>query len=803
LPAGELLRLGTQIADALDRAHRAGVIHRDLKPANVMITRSGAKLMDFGLSRVTAPAASGSSSAGTLPGLSQSPTMAQALTTEGSLLGTFQYMAPEQLEGREADARSDIWALGCVLYEMATGRRAFDGRSQASLIAAILEREPASIGEMPSGASQTSASGSAPPAGLERLIRNCLAKDPEDRVQTSHDVKLQLRGIAEGAGISEIASGSGLNAGVPVQRTVRRSSPLPWAIAAAGVLAAIASFAWLYPQAHRPAPMVRFRFSAPAECREIYWPRVAPDGRSILFQGVDSTNTSRAYLQPLDQPLAHAIPGTEGVLRTYWSPDGREIAFVLQDRIVRLPIAGGTPIVIGAAAGGADISWGAKGQILMDGQNTDSLRSVPASGGELKPATRIDRNGGEVGSAWPCFLPDGEHFLFIGTLTGTVNAGNIRLGRLGSLDSKLLGTSDGRVEYAPGGWVVYVKSGTLLARKLDLGAGKLTGEPITVVENVRVGTASGHFSFSPTGVFSFASSPGGDRLALAAIDTSGRLLNAPRVLGDVGNPRPSPDGKRLLYEMRTGVSAAGGEIHVIDPARDTDTRLTFTDQHATTPVWAADGQRFAYNRFANGRPTLMLASADGLGAQDSIPLPASSGFQLFQWCADGNRLLGWGGDFHTYAVPISGASRSPALVGDPGQLAGQGQLSPDGRWLAYTSGQSPNVQIYVQSVVGAPGRWQISTTFGFHAEWIRGGRALVYENWQQQLMIVDVDTRDGFRAGNPRVLFTLPSASAGRSYKSWGAEDSGQRFWVVVPPPRTASSMIDVVTDFGALVGHK
>jgi len=688
LTSAELLRFGGQIADAIDRAHRAGVIHRDLKPANVMLAKTGAKLMDFGLSRAAAGPAGGgmTPSATNMTTFLNSPTVAQGLTTEGTLLGTFQYMSPEQLEGHDADTRSDIWALGCVLYEMVTGRRAFEGRSQASLIAAILEREPAPVGEAISGSSVVDG----PLPGIDRLIRNCLAKDPEERIQTAHDVKLQLQGIAETAGMSAASVAS--VAAPTLTRSESRASAagarVAWILALLGLLSTASVFAWLYPQTQQVTQAVRFRLDAIPGLQETRWPRVSPDGKYILVLGTDTESVRRAYVRRIDQIDANPVPGTEELRRPYWSPDSREIVFVANDKIQRVPIGGGSPTTICAAQGGVDLSWGSKGYLLMDGLRTDSLRIVPAGGGELRPATRINRAVGETGGAWPCFLPDGEHFLFIGTLNNSLS-GNIRLGKIGSLDSKLLGRSEGRVEYAPGGWVVFVRGGTLLAQKLDLGAGKLIGEPRTLVDGVLIGGASGHFSVSESGVLAVSQQEGGSALEFHAADRTGALADASLATGILGGPEPSPDGRRLLYLRATRSLDDGGDAYVLDLERATDTRLTFSGDDAFGPTWAPDGRRFAYATRRGGDVRLRIASAAGIGGRDSVAIPTGLGASLTQWSKAGSRLIFTSSDFRGHSVATDLPDRVPVRLLEDGERTAQQQISLDGRWIAYAYGAAP------------------------------------------------------------------------------------------------------------------
>jgi Tol biopolymer transport system component len=814
LPAAEALRLGAQIADALDRAHRAGVIHRDLKPSNVMLTRSGAKLMDFGLARATGLAGPGGPSGATMGMLTQSPSVAKNLTAEGTLLGTFQYMAPEQLEGKEADARSDIWALGCVLYEMFTGKRAFEGRSQASLIAAILEREPAPVGEPPSGAPPPSASvaGLTPPAGIERLIRNCLAKDPDERVQTAHDVKLQLVGIAEGAGLalsgvpqgSSISGAAGPTAAAlaATRAAATRAARLAWGVAAVCAIAAVAAVAWLWPAAHVKPPVLRFRLGAVAGSRDAFWPRISPDGKLLMVMLVDTTGTPVAAVRAMDQLDVHVIPGTQGLARPYWSPDGHEVAFISNGKLQRVALAGGSPVVICDAPSGSDLSWSTKGEILMDGAFTDSLLVVPAGGGALKPATNVDRKFGDVGTAWPCFLPDGEHFLFVGN-RGTANGGTIRLGKLGSLDSKVLGKTDGRIEWAPGDWVLFVQGALLMAQKLDLAAGKLVGQPIQIVDQLRIGSSEGHFSVSRNGILAFARDQGVGSATLHVMGRDGLLDAKVLVSGIIGSPTLSPDGRRLLYVRMANSTVGLGEIYVLDLDRGTDTRLTFTGGTAFTPLWSPDGRRFAFASVrGDGKFTIRIGAADGLGAQDSIVVGDKAVGGLSDWTAVGSRIVGFG-NAHSWMVPTEGASRVAVGVADTTTLAAQGKVSPDGRWLAVTGGSPANLQVFVYGIGDLAGRWQISTKPSFRPRWTKGGRELVFETVDQEVWAADIDTKDGFHPGMPHKLIGLPAGSPTAAQTTWENDPNGERFYVLTPAAAAGQGSIEVVSDFHSLVSRK
>jgi Tol biopolymer transport system component len=773
----DMLPIATQVADALATAHENGVIHRDIKPGNIMLTPSGAKLLDFGLARDAGVI-------GPEEGLSISPTVSQPLTTQGTILGTFQYMSPEQLEGKEADTRSDVFSLGAVLHEMLTGRPAFSGSSHASLIASVLKEDPPSV-----RAASPLASGA-----LDRVVARCLAKDPEERWQSVADLRRELAWVAGG--------------GDEAERTVEPTSSRPgrretvaWVLAAAAV--ALAAWASL----RTPAPaedsggqrhLVRFELSVPEGVGE-FWecPRPSPDGTRFAITGRDSIGVSAIWIRNLDQLTSRRLDGTDGAGRPFWSPDGRYLGFFADGFLRKVDTMRGRVQTICEAPTGADGSWGTGDVILFDGQSGDSLLAVSAGGGTPSGATTFaDRDSRLHG--WPEFLPDGRRFLFVAM---GANGSFIHVGELGTFESRPLVETTSRAEYA-GGRLWYVRSGLLVSQLFDSGRAEITGEAIPALENVQtISSGLADFALSEEGTL-VVRDVGQDGEELRIVDRSGRFLKRFAGSGGFDSPSVSPDDASIAVAIRDARSDAY-DIWVLDIESGGRTRITFSDDDDRYPVWTADGTGLLFAGEVDSTVNSFRRSLNR--AEGPSPALNVSREHVVSQELDDGTLIGMYSvgprNFDIgYARPGADAF-TPVVEGASVEL--QPRVSPDGRWLAYAATDGPGIHVFVTDFPAGEQRWPVSRQGGAEPRWSEDGRSLVYLSMAQRLTTVSIDAENGFRVGAPQVLFDSEVVARFETLARFAPFHDGERFVLVCPVVDADSRSATVVLNWPTLFGDR
>ncbi|HET7226307.1 MAG TPA: hypothetical protein VFK69_11410, partial [Candidatus Eisenbacteria bacterium] len=549
---------------------------------------------------------------------------------------------------------------------------------------------------------------------------------------------------------------------------------LPWAVAGACAAVAIALGAWLLLRA--PArPVVRFVVSPPAGSGAPQWPRVSPDGSTLAFLGTDSTGTMRLWIRRLDEIEPRAIAPMVVGSRPFWSPDSRWLGYIEAGKLKRVPVSGGAPIAVCDVPHGSDGSWGAGGMILFDGgPSGDSIRFVPAGGGPVRAATFLDREHHDPGHAWPFFLPDGRHFLYM-TVDPASNGGTMRLGELGSKKFWAFGHSDGRVEFAPPDRIVYPSGSNLMAQRIDVRAGRTVGDPVTVVEGV-TGNNAGEFSVSAGGTLAFTARAANSGSQLVWCDRSGRRLGVAGPSGAYQDVALSPDGSRVAVSMPGG-DASTLDIWVRDLARGTNSRLTFDASDEIWPVWSPDGTRIAYASSHTGNFKIYVRAANGLGAVDSLPWNGGQQGPM-SWSKDGTMASatftqGW----DLYTQPADGSKPPRAIMATPANET-RAQLSPDSRWMAYSSDESGRFEVYVVPMSGASGKWQVSASGGTYPRWRADGRELYFISGDQTLEAVPVEVGDTFRAGTPVALFKPRLIRTGLTGYRYDVSADGQRFLI-------------------------
>jgi eukaryotic-like serine/threonine-protein kinase len=752
----EIYRIGIAIADALAAAHRHGIVHRDLKPGNIMLTQSGAKLMDFGLAKPLGLPNPSTGSGSAPPSFTAVATFSgqsplSPLTTVGTIIGTIQYMSPEQIEGKEADARSDIFAFGSVLYEMAAGRRPFEGKSQLSLASSILEKDPDPISAVKP---QT------PPA-FEHVVATCLQKNPDDRYLAAHDIKLELQWVASEKPANEKPTASAAPAPPPKQQR------LGW-IAALIVTLALGGIAGFFLHRSAPPAVSVLSFINPPEKTALNLtgdsagpPVLSPDGRAIAFAAAGSDGKTTIWVRPINSTDAHQIAGTENAIFPFWPPDDRSLGFFADGKLKTTEIDTGSTQIVADAPFGRGGSWGADGVILFSPNTQEALLKVKINGGAAPvSATQLDRPL-HTSHRWPFFLPDGKHYVYLAINHDPAKSANNTLfyASLDGHENRPLFHSQSNAIYADG-YLLFARSDQLMAQPFDPANGTVKGEPQIVAKGVVNDAATWHMdaSAADSGLLIFGSGGTGDWQLVWFDRASKQVSSVADKLPGLQTFRISPQGDRIALTMDTGTM----DIWVFDIARSVRTRLTFGPIQNEFPVWSPDGKWIAFVSDRNGHSNLIRKPSDGSGAEETL----YTGSQLItatDWSRDGKFLifsLGPVGNADIWALPLEGERKPFVVVQHSGNTGVDlGHLSPDRRWLAYMSNETGGQQVYVVAFGGGQGKWQVSVNGGIEPKWSKDGKELYYMDPTYNLFEAPVKEVGGaLQFGSARQIITNWSA---------------------------------------------
>ena len=718
LPMSDVLRYGVEIAEALGKAHRAGIVHRDLKPSNIMITKSGAKLLDFGLAK----------SATTLVDL-DGATQHKALTREGTIVGTFQYMAPEQLEGQEADARTDIFALGAVLYEMATGQRAFEGKTKTSLIAQIVSADPKPIRDLQP----------LTPLAFEHVVTKCLRKDPDERWQSASDVAEDLRWAASPSGVTEV-------------RVARPASRMPWAIAAIALLGGIAAIALVL--RNRAEPRVIWTdIASPRGARlqslnERGGSAISPDGNRIAFIGRDQQGTSRVYVRDLDRSNVRPLAATEGAAFPFWSPDSRSIAFFAEGKLKRIDIDGTRAMVIADDIDGRGGTWGEGDTIVFASSSTSGLSRIRASGGgEAEPVVKL--TGDQISLRFPSFLPGGKHFLYMAM--GDRDRG-IHVGSVDGRAGRKLFDGFSSAAYVAGS-VVFFRAGSLFAQELDSDTLELRGEPRQIASDVTGGPSS----FSSSGL---SASDAGDLLFPSGMqprtemtwrDRAGVVERTVKLDRGFFEPASAPDEKRVVARADDPPDS----LWEVDVERGRSRRLSTGNTPFTSAVWSSDGKRIIVSTTKSGKAVVVSLSPSS-GSIEVLAEFSNATLYPESISLDGS-LVTFSGpragekDFDLSLMSLADRKVHPLVSGNGNQV--RLQFSPDGRFVSYSSDETGRPEIYVRRWPLTDAKWQVTFAGGDQAYWRGDAKELFYLAPDGNLMSIAVTADPEPAFADPVVLF--------------------------------------------------
>ncbi|HET9384098.1 MAG TPA: protein kinase [Gemmatimonadales bacterium] len=746
------------IADALDKAHQRGIVHRNLMPSNVMLTADGVKLLEFGLARP--PQVSSQDVSPT------ARTMPADATGVSTLQGTLEYMAPEQVEGKTGDTRSDIFALGAILHEMVTGAKAFEGKNQTLLIAAIVSLDLDPLSKLRPGT---------PPA-LDHVAKRCLEKDPESRWQTAHDLGVQLRWIAEGGAVLP-------STGRNLDRLVQAG------IAAAIVLAVVTSVsAFIYVRgANTPEP---FQFRVPVYGINPSDIAISPDGETIAaIARPDPPETAALYVRAVRAPTFRRVAGTDDASQPFWSPDSKSVAFVAGGRLKRVEASGGPPENIAEASGMTGGTWGADGTILY-GSSKGVFRVSAQGGGKPEAVTVIDK--GETGHYWPSFLPDGRHFTYLAWSTESGGRA-VFAGALGSQERKRLVSAESNASFASG-YLVYHREATLFAQAFDPDRLEPTGDALHIADELAFNATNGRGSFdvSQNGVLLYYQGQGGPSgrgqtqtgAQFGWRDRGGGQLGVAGDPGQYGDFDLSPDAK-FFAVTRQDSGAPGADIWVTEWQRGATTRLTLDPGDDINPVWSPDGQRIAFTTFRKGNADIYVKNANGVGPETPLVDTAANEF-VEDWSKDGKYLaykLGREAFEDIHVIPLTGDKPMPIPVVEGAFRKDEAQFSYDGKWIAYTSDESGAFQVYVIDFPGLKERRQVSTTGGGQPRWDDTGKRIFYRSPDGLIMEVALELGTTVVPSAPRVLFPafLSAQSVAAERHQLSVTRDGNRFLVRYP----------------------
>lgn len=766
-----VLRHGQEIAEALGTAHRKGIVHRDLKPGNVMLTKSGAKLLDFGLARLV-------TRSGARASLDNLTAESTRLTQEGIILGTFQYMAPEQLEGKDADSRSDIFALGTILYEMTTGKPAFSGQNHATLIAAILASEPPPISTLRTMV----------PGSIDRFIQRCMEKDSEERWQSAKDAASELQWISQAISKPETS---------PVGRKGKAREGLTIAAALLAALAVfVLAFAYWGARPHRAA-VVRLSL-LPPEKTQFDHIVLAPDGRSLAFTVEGPKEKRGLWLRPLDSTTAQLLPGTEDAVNPFWSADSRSIGFFTEGKLKRVDASGGVPETLCSIPHLQDPegAWNKDGIVLFGSQVYKEIQQISLTNCAIKPVTQIDNSLKEIGHTSSCFLPDGRHFLWVSHHLLPEMGLDIYASSIDSQTRLLVLHNASMPSYVAPGYLVFAREGKLMVQPFDATLLRTTGEPVPVVpERVAFDDFSGFavYSVSQDGVLLYMP----DTPIASQLQWWVRSGKAPENIAEPGFNRMlqiSPEGSRVLVDRSSGIWIYEITQHIWN-------RFTF-DGGLSEARWSPDGRQVFYTDRQGRVFSLLRKASDGSGAEETI-------WQSDQWLAprsvspNGRYLLYETYDaqqgFQLSQLTLSGNRQTTAFIQTQFN-EGNATFSPNGGWVTYVSDKSGEYQIYVRPFPGPGEEWQVSS--GIAAEvgggssialkWRADGKEAFYLSADWQVMSVPVTTAPRFQTGVPRPLFAVPPGS------QFDVTADGQRFLVNAPLQNSEAQPLNVVLNWNS-----